>query len=111
MTPAGELAQLVNGEPFRYLAYLEFLHQPPVARGNHYHLIKDEYLYVLHGRLRAIFQDIETHEKATCILETGDLVRTRPGCAHVYRPLAYTQALEFAPTPFDPTDTYSYTLE
>lgn len=111
MTAAGELAQLVNGEAFRHLAYLEFADKPAIARGNHYHRSKDEYLYVLRGRLQATLQDITTHERATVIVETGDLVRIQPGCAHVYRPLSYTQALEFAPTPFDPGDTYSYVLE
>jgi quercetin dioxygenase-like cupin family protein len=111
LMPAGEVAQLVSGPTMRYLAYLEFLHQPHVVRGNHYHQHKVESLYVLRGHLHARYQDIATQEQAELTLEAGDLVLTHPGCAHAYRPLAYSQALEFAPTPFDPSDTYRYMLE
>jgi mannose-6-phosphate isomerase-like protein (cupin superfamily) len=110
-TAAGEIAQLVSGEEFRYLAYLEFLHKPDVARGNHYHLHKTESLYVLHGRLRTVFKDIETDEMQTVELQPGDIATIQPGCAHVFVPLEYTHALEFSPQPFDPDDTYRYMLE
>lgn len=111
LTAAGEIAQLVSGEAFRYLAYLEFLHKPDVARGNHYHQHKTESLYVLTGRLRAVFKDTETEEMQTVELETGDMATIQPGCAHVFVPLEYTYALEFSPQPFDPEDSYSYKLE
>ncbi len=109
-TAAGEIAQLVSGESFRYLAYIEFAHPPGALRGNHYHLIKQESLYILRGRLQARYQDMETGQTAELLLETGDLVQTQPGCAHAYRSLEYTQALEFAPTPFDPADSYRHVL-
>jgi mannose-6-phosphate isomerase-like protein (cupin superfamily) len=108
---AGEMAQLVSGTSFRYLAYLEFVHQPHVMRGNHYHHIKHEHLYVLAGRLRCICKDLDTGEQAVYELAAGDLMQIQPGCAHVFVPLEYVQALEFAPQPYDPADAYPYLLE
>jgi mannose-6-phosphate isomerase-like protein (cupin superfamily) len=108
---AGEMAQLVSGESFRYLAYVEFVHQPHVVRGNHYHRVKDEHLYVLVGRLRCVCKDLESDERAVYEVAAGDLMRIQPGCAHALVPLEYTQALEFAPQPYDPADAYPYPLE
>jgi quercetin dioxygenase-like cupin family protein len=107
---AGEVAQLVNGEPFRFLAYLEFRHAPEVVRGNHYHLRKYETLYVLQGSLHAWYQDIDSGAQAEHVVHAGDLIAVQPRCAHAYAPLAYTQAVEFAPTPFDSNDTYHHLL-
>ncbi len=108
---AGEMAQLVSGESFRYLAYLEFVHQPHVVRGNHYHRVKYEHLYVLVGRLRCICKDLDSGEQAVYELAAGDLMQIQPGCAHVFMPLEYTQALECAPQPYDPADAYAYPLD
>lgn len=110
-TRAGEIAQVVSGPAFRFLAYLEFQCPPSVARGNHYHTHKDERIYIVTGRLRATCKDIDSGETTSIMVESGDLLHIRPRCAHVFVPLEYSQALEFAPDPFDPTDTYSYMLE
>lgn len=107
---AGEAAQLVNGEAFRYLAYLEFLPAAGVARGNHYHQRKHEYLYVLQGHLCAWYHDIDSGQAAEVAIATGDLVQTQPRIAHAYLPLVYSQAVEFAATPFDAADSYRYIL-
>jgi mannose-6-phosphate isomerase-like protein (cupin superfamily) len=108
---AGELAQLVSGASFRYLAYIEFRDQPHVVRGNHYHRVKHEYVYVLVGRLRCTCADLESGERAAYEVAAGDIVEIAPGCAHAFVPLAYSQALEFAPQPYDPADAYHYLLE
>ena len=46
LTPAGEIAQIVSGPAFKYLAYLEFKADPTVPRGHHYHGVKEEFLYI-----------------------------------------------------------------
>lgn len=108
---AGELTQIVSGPAFRHLAYLEFRVEPPKARGNHYHRQKVEYLYLIGGRLRLTYKQMETGAGDTLIIETGDLVTLPPYWAHAMVPLVYSQALEFASVPFDPSDTYRYILE
>jgi mannose-6-phosphate isomerase-like protein (cupin superfamily) len=47
----GEIAQIINGEKFQYLAYIEFSGNYEIQRGNHYHHSKDEYLYIVKGRM------------------------------------------------------------
>ncbi|MBK8458795.1 MAG: hypothetical protein IPL43_00060 [Micropruina sp.] len=55
---AGRFARILDGEPFQYLAYLEYL--PGQTRGNHYHRIKQELLYITSGRLLAYYVDVDT---------------------------------------------------
>jgi dTDP-4-dehydrorhamnose 3,5-epimerase-like enzyme len=111
MTPAGEIAQIVRDQPFRYLASLEFAHRQDVARGNHYHLCKHEFLYVITGKLQAVFKDIDSGETETHIITAGMLVEIAPRCAHVFMPLDYTLAVEFSATPYDPEDAHPYVLD
>ncbi|MFD0784910.1 cupin domain-containing protein [Micromonospora azadirachtae] len=109
-SPAGELARVVNGGTYRYLAYLEFRPDTGRPRGNHYHERRTETLYVIGGRLRAVYQDLESGERTEAILEAGDLVTVRPRCAHVYYACELSQAVELADEPYDPADTYPYEL-
>lgn len=111
VTPAGELAQVFSGQDFRFLAYLEFKANLSMPRGNHYHAVKTESLYVITGRLRAVYRDIETGETLTRTLSAGDLVTIKPGCAHTYFPEEYSQAIEVADTAYDPADTIPYAIE
>ncbi|MGW1062182.1 hypothetical protein [Micromonospora rubida] len=107
-SPAGELAQVVNGDIYRFLAYLEFRPDATKPRGNHFHNHKSETLYLISGRLRALYHDLDSGERAEMTLEPGDLVTVHPRCAHVYYALEHSQAVELADQPYDPTDTHPY---
>lgn len=107
-SPAGELAQVLNGDIYRFLAYLEFRPDASKPRGNHYHAIKTESLYLISGRVRAVYQDVESGERTEAVLEAGDLVTVHPNCAHVYYALEFSQAVEVANEMYDPADTYPY---
>ncbi|GLY95361.1 hypothetical protein [Actinoplanes sp. NBRC 103695] len=106
----GEIAQIVNGDAFRFLAFIEFAMIDGGYRGNHYHLNKIENLYVISGRLKAFYHDLDTDETASMELKAGDLVKILPRCAHVYFPLEHSQAVEFGEEPFDPSDTIRYVV-
>jgi uncharacterized RmlC-like cupin family protein len=108
--PAGELAQITNGGSFQYLAYIEFNIDAPVLRGNHYHEIKEEFLYILTGKLRAVYKDIDTDDMEEITVSAGDLITIQPRCAHVYFPIEYSQAIEFSASLYDPQDTLKYVL-
>ncbi len=57
MLPQGELAQFHDSdEPMRYIAAIEL--KAGTIRGNHYHKIKREYVYVLSGRLTLVLQKL-----------------------------------------------------
>lgn len=111
LTPAGEIAQIINGTSFIFLAYIEFQNNPQAPRGNHYHEVKNEYLYIVKGRLRAIYHDVDSGAQKETFLESGNLINIKPRCAHVYFALEYTQAIEFSPNIFDPNDTKEYFFE
>lgn len=109
-TPAGELAQIVNGPTFRFLAFLEFRPNAAKPRGNHYHRQKVEVLYVIRGRLRAAYEDLETGELYETELKAGDLAAVSPLCAHVYEAIEHTFAVELAEQEYDPNDTYPHVV-
>lgn len=112
MTPAGEIAQVVGNQAFRYMAVLEFAENAiGTPRGNHYHLAKQETLYIIRGKVQAVFEDIANGERMEAELVAGDMVTIIPQCAHVLVAREYTLAIEFAPTPYDPDDTYRYEIQ
>lgn len=108
VSPSGEIAQIVSGRSFQYLAYIDFIADSNAPRGNHYHKEKEESLYVIKGKLIAIYEDVQSKDREKIILDTGDFVLVKSGCAHVYFPVEYTQLVEFSALPFDAADTYKY---
>lgn len=108
VSTVGEIAQMPDFISVKHLAYIDFKENPNIIRGNHYHLDKDEYLYVIKGKLKAIYEDIETKEREEFLFITGDLINNKPKVAHAFIPLEFTQLIEFAPTIFDPIDTIKY---
>ncbi len=109
MEERGELAQIVNDECFRHLVYLEL--KPGFFRGKHYHLKREEVFYVISGKVKAVFEDIETKERLEKILGTGDKVMILPKCAHVFFPVEYSQLLHYSKDKYDPEDRYPYDFE
>lgn len=110
-TPAGEIAQIINGEDFSFLAYIEFQPGATRARGNHYHVEKTELLYLINGRLRAVYEDMESGLREERFLSAGDLVTIQPKCAHVYFALEYSQSVEISIGKYDPADTIRFEVQ
>src|SRR3954453_20335966 len=73
MLPQGELAQFYDDEEgVRYIASIEL--KAGTVRGNHYHKIKREYVYVLAGKLRLVVQELGNGRQEEIELEGGSLV-------------------------------------
>jgi quercetin dioxygenase-like cupin family protein len=109
MLPQGELAQVHDSdEGIRYLAVIET--RLGSDRGNHYHKIKEEWIYVLRGKLLVVFQDIQTNERASAPLETGDLLFIQTGIAHLLRTNESGQAIEFSRALFNAADIFPFAL-
>jgi len=104
--PAGEAVPVWNGGPWRFIAYLELLPGPGLWRGNHWHEKKTEYFYVISGRLRGVFEDLDTGESLDTELETGTTVVIRPRCAHAFLGLERSQAIECSQLEFDASDAH-----
>jgi uncharacterized cupin superfamily protein len=107
LLPQGELAQFYNAdEGIRYIAFIELL--PGQVRGNHYHKVKVELVYVVRGEVLLSVADIDSSASASVVLRTGDLAGIRVGIAHALRPMEPGQAIEFSSARFDPADIHRF---
>ena len=107
MLPQGELAWLYNADDgIRYIACLEL--RAGTVRGNHYHLRKEEWVYVIQGELELLLQDRATQARETVPLRTGDLAFIPTGVAHAMRAVQSGHAVEFSSSRFEPSDSYRF---
>jgi mannose-6-phosphate isomerase-like protein (cupin superfamily) len=107
--PQGELAQFHDADlPMRYIAALELV--AGTVRGNHYHTVKVEHVYVIRGALDVIAEEVLSGERLEVRIQPGDLVRIQPGVAHAFRAIESGEAVEFAPTRFDAADIHRHPL-
>jgi quercetin dioxygenase-like cupin family protein len=105
MLPQGELAQFYDGEEgMQYIASIEL--KQGTVRGNHYHKIKREYVYILSGRVSFVLLDLETNAREEIELAGGSLAFIEPGIVHALDVKENGLAVEFSPNRFDPSDTY-----
>jgi len=103
--PSGEVARILTQGEARYIAYVEFAPtDAPVIRGNHYHIRRSEYIYVVSGEVESYFLDLETGGRYEQVLRRGDLVLQKPGCVHAYVARAFATAIEYSPDALDLTD-------
>jgi len=107
---AGEAAPVFNGGPWRFVAWLEFLPGTGAWRGNHWHEKKREHFYVIRGRLRALFEDVDSGERDEAILEPGTVLVIEPRCAHAFTALEYAECIECSPLEFDAGDAHARRL-
>src|SRR5215813_7263500 len=90
----GELAQVYDdGEGIRYLAFVEL--RKGAVRGNHYHQVKDEVIYVIQGEIFLVVEDVATRERASFSLNTGELAMIPVRIAHGFRTITAGQAIEW----------------
>jgi mannose-6-phosphate isomerase-like protein (cupin superfamily) len=105
----GELAQVYDdGAGIRYLAFVEL--RQGAVRGNHYHQVKDEVIYVIQGEILLVVEDIATKERASFSLYTGELAVIPVRIGHGFRTITAGQAIEWSTARFDPTDICPYSL-
>ena len=103
--PQGELAHFYDGpEGIQYIAFMEL--REGSLRGNHWHRVKKEHIYVITGELLLVVREVEvTSDRAVSVkLQAGDLAIIAPGVAHALKAIVSGHAVEFAPTPFNGAD-------
>jgi mannose-6-phosphate isomerase-like protein (cupin superfamily) len=107
--PQGELAHFYDGpEGIQYLAFLDL--QAGAVRGNHYHKLKHELLYLISGEVLLVVQDLETKDQASLSLQAGDLAIIPAGIAHAIQTRHSGHAIEFSPARFDAADVHRFAL-
>jgi uncharacterized RmlC-like cupin family protein len=109
LLPQGELAQFYDGdEGIRYIAQIEL--QAGSIRGNHYHKVKQEWVYVMGGELTLVVEDLESKARESTPLLGGDLAFIQTGVVHALQVTKSGQAIEFSTSRFDPADIYRHKL-
>ena len=98
--PKGELATISTTET-KFIAYIEFP-EDGVPRANHFHKEKEEYLYLISGRVRCYFRRADALNETPNEIDAfaGDLISVQPGWSHAYLTIEPGHAIEFSPTPF-----------
>src|SRR5262245_5654126 len=110
LLPQGELAQFYDDEdPIRYLAYIEL--RVGAVRGNHYHKIKAEWIYVVQGEVILAVESVESGARERLTLKAGDLAFVSPGIAHALQTLQAGVAIEFSQVRFDAADIHRYLIK
>lgn len=104
----GEFVQISYKEEIWHLAVFEI--RKGFSRGNHYHEAKEEIFYVVSGKMRALFLDMDTLQKEEYILEKGDKIRMRPRCGHIFYGLEDTLVVEYSPQIYNMEDSYRIDL-
>ena len=105
----GEFAQISYKEDIRHLAFFEL--KKGFFRGSHYHKEKEETFYVISGRIRAIFQDMEGPQREEHILVKGDRIRVKTNCAHIFYGLEDSAVVEYSPQVYNKGDAYPVEFE
>jgi dTDP-4-dehydrorhamnose 3,5-epimerase-like enzyme len=100
----GEFVQISYKETIRHLAFFEL--KKGFYRGSHVHRQKEETFYVIKGRIRAIFQDMETLQREERLLVRTDKVRVKTNCGHILIGLEDSTVIEYSPFDYDKIDAY-----
>lgn len=107
--PQGHLAQFHDdAQPIHYIASIEL--REGTVRGNHFHKVKREFIYVLKGELLLLLEDVVSKDRESIPLKEGELVVINPGIAHALRVTQAGMAIEFSPARFDGSDIYRYPM-
>jgi quercetin dioxygenase-like cupin family protein len=105
----GELAQFYDdNEGARYIAMVEL--KVGSVRGNHFHVLKDELIYVLAGQLLLLLEDPSTKTRESVELMAGDVATISPGIAHALQTVHPGYAIECSKVRFDPEDVHRYSI-
>ncbi|MBA4390774.1 MAG: hypothetical protein C0399_07535 [Syntrophus sp. (in: bacteria)] len=105
----GEFVQISHREDIGHLAFFEL--KKGHVRGNHYHEKKEEVFYIISGKVRAIFFDIDNSEKEEQILTRGDKIKVATRIGHIFLGIEDTLVVEYSPQYYDKEDAFRMDLE
>jgi dTDP-4-dehydrorhamnose 3,5-epimerase-like enzyme len=100
----GEFVQISHREEIRHLAFFQI--RKGFSRGSHYHEKKDEIFYVVDGRIRGLFTDVDTGEGGEFFFEKGDKIHVAPRLGHILYGLEETLVVEYSSRYFDANDSF-----
>jgi dTDP-4-dehydrorhamnose 3,5-epimerase-like enzyme len=105
----GEFAQICYGEEARHIAFFRI--RSGFWRGMHYHEKKNETFYVIDGRIRAVFVDLDSKEREEHVLVKGHRLRVGVRCWHVFYGIEDASVVEYSPQVYDKADAYRVDMD
>jgi dTDP-4-dehydrorhamnose 3,5-epimerase-like enzyme len=105
----GEFVQISYREDIGHVAFFEL--RKGQFRGNHYHEKKEEVFYIISGKIRAIFADIDTFEREEQILTKGNKVQVLTRVGHIFHGLEDALVVEYSPQYYDKEDALKINIE
>ncbi|HOJ72229.1 MAG TPA: cupin domain-containing protein [Syntrophorhabdaceae bacterium] len=104
----GEFVQVSYKQEIWHLAYFEL--KKGFFRGNHYHEKKEEFFYIIEGRIKAVFLDMDTHERKEHVLEKGERIHVKTRCGHIFIGVEDSRVIEYSPQVYDKEDNFKVDL-
>lgn len=104
----GELALIEDGMSFQHLGYFSLKKGKGYYRGGHFHRHKVEHFYIISGRIRVQFVDLDTGKRSEVFLSEGQRVTIYPNCAHRFEAEEEAQVIEYYDSIYDPEDDIPY---
>ena len=104
----GELALIEDGVSIRHLGYFSLKKGNDYFRGGHFHEKKIERFYIISGKLRLHFVDLETGTRGEVQVRDGMCVAIHPKCAHRFSAVEDAQVIEYYDSDYDPDDDMRY---
>jgi L-fuculose-phosphate aldolase len=104
----GELALIEDGVSIRHLGYFSLKKGPGHFRGGHFHEKKIERFYIISGRLRLEFMDMETRTSGEIEVREGMCMAIHPNCAHRFSAEEDAQVIEYYDSDYDLDDDKRY---
>jgi len=86
----GAIFDILDGVEIKHVGIITS--RAGAVRGNHYHKIATQYLYVLEGRVEVTNKDLKG-VSSTVIIEKGDLIAHRPTQIHTIKSLGDSTVL------------------
>ena len=105
----GEFVQISYREDIGHVAFFEL--KKGEFRGNHYHEKKEEVFYVISGKIRAVFADIDTSERQEQILTKGNKLQLPIRIGHIFHGLENATVVEYSPQYYDKEDALKIDIE
>jgi len=105
----GEFVQISYREDIGHVAFFEL--KKGQFRGNHYHEKKEEVFYIVSGKIRAIFVDLDTSEREERMLTKGDKVQVPTRMGHIFHGLEDATVVEYSPQYYNKDDTFKIDIE
>lgn len=81
-----------------------------IKLANHYHTKSEESFFVLDGKVQFKLEDINTHERAEYIIESGQKITIPIYVSHLVLPTRKARFIGVATEHFDPADSHKYEI-